>query len=177
MGQASCLFFFFFFAAFGILVLQPGIEPRSIAVKSWSPKHWTTKEIPGSLYLKGMPFPSLGLSTVKGDSPVPDTRPLGRLREWTRSSEVLSAQPPSAACDSHWNQSQSCGLTQSQPQVRGACEPGGVEQNPFIPPPECYMDQCLYGTCPGLCCVHHTHHHSIRPQEHRFHLGDSARSS
>ena len=48
---------------------------------------------------------------------------------------------------------------------------------PQLPPPECYMDQYPYGLCPGLHCVHHTHHHGVRPHEHRFHLGDSARSS
>ena len=34
-----------------ILVLWPGIEPVSSAVKAWSPKHWTTKEFPRDVHL------------------------------------------------------------------------------------------------------------------------------
>ena len=30
----------------GILVPQPGIEPRTSAVKAWSPNHWITREFP-----------------------------------------------------------------------------------------------------------------------------------
>ena len=32
--------------AYWILVLQPGMEPRPLAVKTWSFTHWTTREIP-----------------------------------------------------------------------------------------------------------------------------------
>ena len=32
-------------AACGILVPPPGIEPRPSAVKTWSPNHWTTRNI------------------------------------------------------------------------------------------------------------------------------------
>ena len=49
------LFFFFSFPncflsflphymACGILVPQPGIEPRPMAVKAWNPNHWTAME-------------------------------------------------------------------------------------------------------------------------------------
>ena len=30
--------------ACGILVPQPGFEPRPLAVKAWSPNHWTARE-------------------------------------------------------------------------------------------------------------------------------------
>ena len=36
--------------ASGILVPQPGIEPRPSAVKAWSPNHWTAREF-ASLFL------------------------------------------------------------------------------------------------------------------------------
>ena len=41
---------FFFFNFFGgqILVPQSGIEPIPLAVKTWSPNHWTTKEVPNT---------------------------------------------------------------------------------------------------------------------------------
>lgn len=32
--------------ACGITVPQQGIEPRPLTVKAWSPKHWTTRELP-----------------------------------------------------------------------------------------------------------------------------------
>ena len=32
--------------AYWILVLQPGTEPRPLAVKTWSFNHWTTREVP-----------------------------------------------------------------------------------------------------------------------------------
>ena len=32
--------------ACGILVPQPGIEPVPPAVESWSPNHWTARELP-----------------------------------------------------------------------------------------------------------------------------------
>ena len=32
--------------ACGILVLQPGIKPRPLAVRAWSPDHWTAREFP-----------------------------------------------------------------------------------------------------------------------------------
>ena len=37
--------------ACGILIPQPGIEPRPMAVKTQSPKHQTTRELPLELYL------------------------------------------------------------------------------------------------------------------------------
>ena len=45
------LFFFFFsfwlcLVACGILVPQPGIKSRVLAVKEWSPNHWTAREFP-----------------------------------------------------------------------------------------------------------------------------------
>ena len=30
----------------GILVPQPGIEPGPLAVRTWSPSHWTAREFP-----------------------------------------------------------------------------------------------------------------------------------
>ena len=32
--------------ASGILVSQPGVEPRPWAVRAWSPNHWTTRKLP-----------------------------------------------------------------------------------------------------------------------------------
>ena len=42
------VFFFFWllWAACGNLVPWPGIEPRPTAVRPWSPKHWTSREVP-----------------------------------------------------------------------------------------------------------------------------------
>ena len=43
----QCPFFFFFWphhVACGMLVTQPGIEPGPLAVKVWSPNHWTARE-------------------------------------------------------------------------------------------------------------------------------------
>ena len=34
-------------AAYGILVPRPGTEPWSLAVRAWSPNHWTAIEFPG----------------------------------------------------------------------------------------------------------------------------------
>ena len=48
-------FFFFFWlhrAACGILDPQPRIEPVPPAVEEWSLNHWTTREVPGTLFLK-----------------------------------------------------------------------------------------------------------------------------
>ena len=50
------MFAFFFWLhcvsmACQILVLWPGIEPVSSAVKAWSPNHWTTKEFPRDVHL------------------------------------------------------------------------------------------------------------------------------
>ena len=47
--------FFFFFSwpchvAFRTLVLQPGIKPRPLAVRLWSPNHWTTRKFPWFLF-------------------------------------------------------------------------------------------------------------------------------
>ena len=46
------LFFFFFFYSLaapsgmnGILNPQPGIEPEPLAVETWSPNCWTTREV------------------------------------------------------------------------------------------------------------------------------------
>ena len=46
--SVHCLFFFFLAAqcACGILVPQPGIEPRPSAMKAQSPNHWTTGDFP-----------------------------------------------------------------------------------------------------------------------------------
>ena len=35
-----------------ILVPQPGIEPRPLAVRACSPNHWTTREFPWKVFLK-----------------------------------------------------------------------------------------------------------------------------
>ena len=47
---ASQNFFFFWprHAAYGIIVLRPGTEPRPATVTAWSPTHWTTREFPAS---------------------------------------------------------------------------------------------------------------------------------
>jgi len=50
-GKPSFLFFNFFFfwlhhTVFGILVPQPGIEPRPLAVEAWNPNLWATRESP-----------------------------------------------------------------------------------------------------------------------------------
>ena len=39
------------YTAFGVLVSQPEIEPRTLDVNAQSLKHWTSWEFPGSLYL------------------------------------------------------------------------------------------------------------------------------
>ena len=48
ISQIHCLFFFFLAApcVYGILVPQPGIEPRPSAMKAQSPNHWTTGDLP-----------------------------------------------------------------------------------------------------------------------------------
>ena len=42
--------FFFFFGCVlghaGVLIPQPGIEPRPSTVEAWSLNHWTTREVP-----------------------------------------------------------------------------------------------------------------------------------
>ena len=47
--KINVLFFIYFWphlTACGILVPQPGIERRPLAVKAWSPNHWTFREFP-----------------------------------------------------------------------------------------------------------------------------------
>ena len=46
LGLHTC-FFWPHLAACGILVPQPEIEPRTLAVKVPSPNHWTAREFPG----------------------------------------------------------------------------------------------------------------------------------
>ena len=41
-----CLFFWLYRVACGVLVPQPGIEPRPLAVKAWSSTYWTTSGFP-----------------------------------------------------------------------------------------------------------------------------------
>ena len=43
------LFIFFGCLACGIQVTRPDIEPELLAVKAWSPNHWTTREFPISV--------------------------------------------------------------------------------------------------------------------------------
>ena len=52
-GKQTPLFVFCFFGcvAGGILIPQPGMEPRPSAVKARSPNHWTTREFPRFLYI------------------------------------------------------------------------------------------------------------------------------
>ena len=48
------LFFFLFWShhlTYGILVLRPGIKPKPLAIKAWSPNHWDAREVPRSLSL------------------------------------------------------------------------------------------------------------------------------
>ena len=52
--QALCRVSFFFWpcrTACGILVPQPGIEPASPALEAQSLDHWTTREVPQSLFI------------------------------------------------------------------------------------------------------------------------------
>ena len=46
---AILYFFWPNYAACGILVPQPGIEPRPSAVKAQSPNHWTAREFPTAI--------------------------------------------------------------------------------------------------------------------------------
>ena len=48
------IYFFFLlrFVACGILVPQPGIKPMPPAVGVWSLNHWTTREVPITLFLE-----------------------------------------------------------------------------------------------------------------------------
>ena len=44
-GEFLCFVFFLpCHMASGILVPRPGIEPRPLAVKLWSPNHWTGRD-------------------------------------------------------------------------------------------------------------------------------------
>ena len=43
-------FFFWPCEACGILVPQPGIEPRLLALEAQSPNHWTAREVPVSAW-------------------------------------------------------------------------------------------------------------------------------
>ena len=38
--------FFWSHVACRILVPRPGIEPRPLVLETWSPNHWTTREVP-----------------------------------------------------------------------------------------------------------------------------------
>ena len=40
----------------GILLLQPGIEPRPSALKAWSANQWTTKKLPKKCFLEDCEF-------------------------------------------------------------------------------------------------------------------------
>ena len=44
------IFFWPHHSACGILVPQPGIEPRPLAVSAWSPNHWPTRELLKKIY-------------------------------------------------------------------------------------------------------------------------------
>ena len=69
--EPPCLFYSLFYSfifwwhceACGILVPQPGTEPRLMAVKAWSPNHWTTglKSLPVSLSPPPAMWPELHL--------------------------------------------------------------------------------------------------------------------
>ena len=64
----ECIFFFFFgphCTACGILVSWPGIEPKTPAVKVWSPNHWTVRLFPKYLLELWFSFPLDILSGVK----------------------------------------------------------------------------------------------------------------
>ena len=71
LALALALFFFFSWlghAAYGILVSQPGIEPRPSAVRTQSPNRWTTREVPDFAYLLTHPLlfsPKLSDTTVR----------------------------------------------------------------------------------------------------------------
>lgn len=42
--------------AYGVLVLQPGIEPVSFTLEGWNFHHWTTKEVPRESVIKIFPI-------------------------------------------------------------------------------------------------------------------------
>ena len=39
--------------AYGILILQPGIKSVPPAVEAWSLNHWTTREVPLTIFFYG----------------------------------------------------------------------------------------------------------------------------
>ena len=49
-NRGFLFFVFFCYMACGILVPQPGIEPRPLAVKAQNLNHWTIREFPMDLY-------------------------------------------------------------------------------------------------------------------------------
>ena len=51
--------------ACGILVPQPGVEPRPWALKVRSPSHWTTREFPAPASLYSLVNVSVGEIPVK----------------------------------------------------------------------------------------------------------------
>ena len=66
--HSSTLFYFIFieYAACGISVPQPGVEPMSPPLGAQSPNHWTTGEVPTPVFLPGK---SHGWRSLAGYSP------------------------------------------------------------------------------------------------------------
>ena len=52
-GSIFFLSFFFRYAACGIFVPQPGIEPTSLLLEAQSLNHWTAREVPDGSILMG----------------------------------------------------------------------------------------------------------------------------
>jgi len=74
----------------GILVPQLRTEPRPLAVRMWSPKHWTTREFPLRMFLIDW-MKQTALPSVAGSCPA-SQRP-GRTNK-----PMLSPQRESASC-------------------------------------------------------------------------------
>ena len=53
------------------LVPPPGMESGPIALQTWSPSHWTTREVPEApnFILNGVLFPERGLSEIPRPPP------------------------------------------------------------------------------------------------------------
>ena len=93
--EVSYLFIWLHCVACGILVPQPGIEPRAMAVKALTPNHWTTREFPersfngSSSFLQCALFPGTKHGIHRGNWPeatwriLCPRRPSGGVK-WTR---------------------------------------------------------------------------------------------
>ena len=89
----SIFFFFFGRAACRILVPQPEIEPRPLAMKAWSPHHWTARE-----------FPWLELTRTKSSAYSFTCLVSGRIFSITASGSLVShlVSPTLPTQSGHW---------------------------------------------------------------------------